>query len=359
MKTTILFNDCLTFDQLQAYAINKSNKLETIQTYKHISTCELCACAVNGFTAIPFSFSDVDAIHNQIDVKTNATHTNPLTFARVTIVVISLASIFGFYLFANSFSENETKIISEQKSNLFLNSSPRINSTNFLNENKSENKVRSVKKIKEVLNKPFFKNSIPVESVKSINVQLPEPTINNKYDINTETVNADVIYIYNLKVTEYSRLYFYQKKNPFEMKGYTPSSKENKNASGDFIESDIVQTIAADRVLKKGLECFARGKYSKAIAEFNLLLDANSDDVNSLFYSAVSYYQIRKYNLAAKNLESLLENDNNVFYPEAKWNLALVNIEMGNKSIAKQLLQDISSEKGFYAMKAEAKLKTL
>lgn len=358
MKTTTLFNDCLTFEQLRAYALNKSNKLERVQTYKHISTCELCACAVNGFTAIPFSFSDVDAIHNQIDVKTNATHANPLTFAQGAFIVMSLAAIFGFYHFADSFSENKTKIISGEKMNVIPNSGLAVNSTVVSAENKP-GKTLSREKKKTIFSKPFCKNTFPVEPIKSIAATLPEPSINNKDIVNTETFNADVIYIYDLKVTKYNELYFNQKKASFEMKGYTPSYKENKDGSNNLIESDITQTYTADRVLKKGLEYFNKGKYSKAIAEFQMLLDLNPDDINSLFYSAVSFYQIGKYNLAVKNLELVLQNSNNVFHPEAKWNLALADLKLGEKIRAKELLNEIVSDKGFYSKKAADKLKGL
>jgi tetratricopeptide (TPR) repeat protein len=356
---TILFNDCLTFDQLQAYATHKSNNLESAQTYKHISTCELCACAVNGFAAIPFSFSDVDAIHNQIDVKINATHASPLTFARVTIVAVSLASIFGFYQFANSFSKNETKNNFEENALVFLSSTHPAEPTVIEFENKSANSAKPERKRKSFFSKPFFKMFIPVEPIKSLNASLTEPITNNKDIVNTEIFNSDVIYIYDLKVTDYQKLYFNYKKNSLDIKDNTPAFKENKGAQNNLLETDITQTVAADKVLKKGLEYFNKGKYSKAITEFQLLLDLNSDDVNSLFYSAVSFYQTGKYNLAVKNLEAVLKNENNVFHPEAKWNLALVDLKMGDKIKGKELLSEIVNEKGFYAKKASDKLKGL
>jgi TolA-binding protein len=358
MKTTTLFNDCLTFDQLEAYALNKSNKLESAQTYKHISTCELCACAVNGFTAIPFSFSDVDAIHNQIDVRTNVTHANPLTFARVIIVAVSLAGIFGFYRFANSFSENKIRMSSKETVHISLN--PTIKSEPMiLSENRVEKNSKTEKRTKIIFKRPVVKNTIPVATIKSIAASLPEPAVNTTDIVNTEIFNSDVIYIYDLKITEYQKIYFDHRKNPFEMKGYVPASKENKNASANVLVADMTQTTSADKVLKKGLEYFAKGKYNKALVEFNLLLDLNPDDINSLFYSAVSYCQTGKCELAAKNLSLVLKNENNVFYPEAKWNLALVDLRSGDKTKAKEMLNEIVFEKGFYSKKAADKLKSL
>ena len=359
MKTIPLFNDCLTFEQLQAYASHKSNKSEDAQTYMHISSCELCACAVNGFAAIPFSLSDVDAIHNQIDVKINATHASPLTFARVIIVVVSLASIFGFYHFADSYSENKMSVLPKENTLLPLSSGIEIRTKkNPLAVLSHEHSV-SGKRNRSVFIGSVKKIFIPMEPVKSITATLPEPLVNNKDIVNSEIFNADVIYIYDLKVTEYQNLYFSQKILHSEMKGATPSFKEYKNASNDLPEPDYNQTVAADKVLKKGLEYFNKGKYTKAISEFQLLLDLNSKDINSLFYSAVSYYQTGKYTLAMNDLEAVLKSDNNVFHPEAKWNLALVNIKTEDKIKAKELLNEIVFEKGFYAKKAADKLKGL
>ena len=104
------YSNCLSFEQLQSYSLNRSDKEEHAHLYMHISTCELCACAVNGFTAISFTSADVDAIDHQIDMKTNAMHANPLTFAHVFIACVSVASIFGFYYFADSFSDNKPKV---------------------------------------------------------------------------------------------------------------------------------------------------------------------------------------------------------------------------------------------------------
>jgi tetratricopeptide (TPR) repeat protein len=117
--------------------------------------------------------------------------------------------------------------------------------------------------------------------------------------------------------------------------------------------------VAADRVLKSGLAYFGKEKYNAALEEFQLLLENNPEDVNALFYSAVSFYKIGKYNKAVKNLEAVVASRNNVFHPEAKWNLALVNLKTGEKAKAKILLNEIVNDKGFYSKRAADKLKTL
>lgn len=354
------YTNCLSFEQLQSYSLNKSDKEERAHLYMHISTCELCACAVNGFTAIPFTSADVDAIDHQIDMKTNAMQANPLTFAQVVIACVSVASIFGFYYFVNSFSESKPKIIAvENVSPVSIPVSekiipavePEIVSVPATTKNEKQEFVSENKTVEMVY--------VPVEPIKSISPDLIPVTVKTPELIVETEYNSNIIYIYDLKVTNYNALYFNYQINPFEIKGHTPPNKENKDSPGTVFEKDYEQTIAADKVLKTGLAYFNKGKYNKALGEFQLLLEANPNDVNSLFYSAVCFYNIGKYDRTIKNLEAVLKSPNNTFHPEAKWNLALSNLKIGEKSKAKQLLVEIANEKGFYSKRAGEKLKGL
>lgn len=62
-------NICLTYHQLQAYSVHTIDKAKRQHLYMHISSCELCASAVNGFTAISFESSELVAIQFDIDSK--------------------------------------------------------------------------------------------------------------------------------------------------------------------------------------------------------------------------------------------------------------------------------------------------
>ena len=356
--TTITMNtNCLSYEQLRSYSLNKSEKDERAQLYMHISTCELCACAVNGFTAISFTSAEVDAIHHQIDVKTNAMHANPLTFVQVIIACVSVASIFGFYYFVNSFSENRSRtfVVENVKpvSHRVIEKIIPVVVPGIIPA------IKDQKKKVQIENKKSEKIIIPVDPIRNITPNLI-PLGEKTKDVMVEPkYNSGIIYIYDLKVTNYNSLYFNYQTKPFEIIGYTPPNKENKESINEGFEKDIEQTIAADKVLKSGLSYFNKGKYHKALSEFLLLLENNPKDVNSLFYSAVSYYQIGKYDHAIKNLEKVLKNPNNTFHPEAKWNLALSNFKIGEKGKAKQLLIEIVNEKGFYSKRAGEKLKGL
>lgn len=353
MKTISMITQCLTYEQLQSYTAN-NDKAEHTRLYMHISTCELCTCAVNGFAAIPFISDDVVAIHREIDVRTSAPQANPLTLAQACIVIASIVSIFCFYKFVDDLSINKTEPFS-------LNHLPFVAMPKEKREIEiSENKAGTTK----LTNKPTKINEhqlpkklfLPVEKMTSIDIRLPEiASKNTVHDISTVAVNSDVIYIYDLKVADYSHLYFKDPFENFDLKNYTPPSKENKNAS--VFENDSEQHLDAHNILKKGLSYFNKGGYNKAIEQFQLLLENNPQDENALFYNAVALYETGKFDPAMKYFEAVLKNTNNVFHPEAKWYLALTLNKAGEKESSKRLLTEIANENGFYSKQAKELLK--
>ena len=109
MKTTTLFTNCLTYEELSSYTTNKMESSVRAMLYQHISTCELCSCAVNGFTAVPFASSDINNLYDKIDMKTSVTPASRITFAQICIIVISLFSIVAFYTAADSVQKKSMK----------------------------------------------------------------------------------------------------------------------------------------------------------------------------------------------------------------------------------------------------------
>lgn len=109
MKTSSLYSNCLTYEELFAYTSNKLESSTRARLYQHIATCELCTCAVNGFTSMPLASIDINTLYDKIDMKTNVKQTSPITLAQLCIVVISLTSIVAFYFATNSVQKNSMK----------------------------------------------------------------------------------------------------------------------------------------------------------------------------------------------------------------------------------------------------------
>jgi tetratricopeptide (TPR) repeat protein len=356
-----MITNCLTYEQLQAYSTHTVNGAEHGHLYMHISSCELCACAVNGFAASPFASDELVAIHREIDARTNATAANPLTFARVFIVVISLLSIAGVYELPDVIREKPLPAGAEY-------SAPAIPVIPGNHEKKSasEEKISSVTTtFKKIINVIEYKKSeraitpigklelIKPAGIASISVKDEEAAIIAPH------FNRDAIYIYNLKVSDYNSLYFghAQTENAL-FKTHTPVFKENKTSIADDFGMEQ-HVVPADRVLKEGLASFSKQNFGAAIESFSLLLENNPSDVNAQFYSALAYYNLDRTSRCVACLNEVLKNSNDTFYPEAQWYLALVNLKTGNREIAKQQLQRIVSEKGFYSKRAAERLKGL
>lgn len=361
-----MITDCLTFEQLQAYSAHTVKKAERERLYMHIASCELCAAAVNGFAAIPFASDELVAIHRKIDARTNAAAANPLTFARLLIMLASVCAIAGVYWIAAQPYADTTLIPIHPAAPAAL--IIQKNETQSPSEEEISYTAAPLKKIVNVTRYKKFERSItPVEQLEAIQPVsasakgIAAQTMNNDAadDVVAPHYDANVIYIYDLKVSDYNKLYFdFSKQDLFASHTNTAASRENRNSAADEFGPEE-HRMPADRILKEGLAAFNRQDFGKAIADFSLLTGNNPDDVNAHFYAALSYYNINKVNKAIDELNAVLKNSNEAFRPEAQWYLALVMLKTSDKEKAKGMLETIAGEKGFYAKKAKEKLKSL
>lgn len=327
----------------------------------HISSCELCACAVNGFAATPFAYEELVAIHHAIDAKTNTTVANPLTFAQFLIVLVSLCAIVGIYNLADAPATYTTVI--HPATAVPLAQIPEPHETPGTSKEEISTTTKAFKKIVNAVRYKKFERAItPLEqlelmqpvsaSAKSLSVAVnsdDEGVIAPHYD-------ANVIYIYDLKVSDYNKLYF--NLSPASdlslLSRNIAPSRENKGSTGDEFGPEQ-HSIPADRVLKNGLAAFNKQDFSKALENFNLLIANNANDVNAHFYAALSYYNNNRTAKAIEELNAVLANENKAFQPEAEWYLALVTMKT-DKEKGKAMLQAIAAEKGFYSKKAKEAL---
>jgi|GEM_PF-2790936 len=133
---------------------------------------------------------------------------------------------------------------------------------------------------------------------------------------------------------------------------------ENEVAKKDKTE-DQVHFVSYSTLLENGIRKFKGKKYKEAVEIFSHVLAARSDDENALFYGALSYKGLKRFEKARMLLGEIVRKKDAVFYEEAKWNLALVHLDQGNEPEAKGVLNEIVVEKGFYATQASEKLKEI
>jgi hypothetical protein len=324
--------------------------LEKESLYKHISQCELCSCSVNGFAAMPFTENELVAINQIVDVKSNASASNSLTLAQVFVAILSIAAIFGVYFMSQGLSKKnkEVNIIEKHEWNQPLEITIPVKTSNKKVSIVSKSIVS--KPQKEFISKPANVELIPKISTTEI-TGLNEQSKETIVPIN----NSSIIYIYDLKVSDYNNLYFGRTNKKIIYTG-TPVFKEHSKSLNTEIYEDNIESIAANQILNKGLAAFNKGEYKQSLSHFNTLLNLNKEDVNALFYTGLSYYNSNEYTKAIDYFNKTIINTNNAFYQEAQWYLAQSYNKKGEKEKALELYTTIANQNSFYRDKAKEKL---
>ena len=146
--------------------------------------------------------------------------------------------------------------------------------------------------------------------------------------------NSPVIYLYDLKVTDYQKLYY--------------------NPDGTALS---ISDTAAPNLINQAMKNFSAKKFDVAIAKLKPLL--NREDPNAFFYTGAAHFYQKNYAQALIMLNRIGNLPNNVFKQEAYWYKALCFIDLQKNDEAKTLLQHIADAQGFYAAQAKTQLAIL
>lgn len=168
--------------------------------------------------------------------------------------------------------------------------------------------------------------------------------------------NAPVVFIHNLKVTNY-RIYYFKYDAGIDISVNTGVAAQYETSAN--VEQTVLSRSSnymAHKIIQKAMKLFGNKNYSNCIEELSLLYDFNPDDANAQFYLGMCYYLTGKYTIARGFFERNLENTNNIFHQESVFYLALSLLNTNQKEEAVSLLQKIAKEKGFYSKRAEAVL---
>lgn len=161
-----------------------------------------------------------------------------------------------------------------------------------------------------------------------------------------EGSNHPVKYILKFKVVDYFQEYLKEKETLRGLQSEYSSVQEQ-----DLLNKNIKQ-VKVDDVLQAGLEAFYKRDYYLAIHHFDKILSHYPEDLNALFYSALSCYKLKDYTRTISKLQLVAENDINVFLQEAEWYLAKSHYKKGELNQSNNLLDIIIESDGFYKDKA-------
>ena len=190
--------------------------------------------------------------------------------------------------------------------------------------------------------------SLPIELPALKTEKISEPEI--KY-----IPNSPIIYLHDLKITDYSSLYF--KKNKFinlrirESLNAAYSNKEDYTKYDNVLEP--TDNYYLHDVIKEAMLHFKNQNYNVCIKSLNTVAQFTGNDINCRFYYGMCNFYKKNYTEALKNLEDCISNPNNSFLQEAEYYKALCLSELGNKAKAQELFKRIAEDGGFYAEKAK------
>ncbi len=159
-------------------------------------------------------------------------------------------------------------------------------------------------------------------------------------------------YLLNYKVLDYRKYRSKPKlENEFQLSG-TPADQEKKQVIGK--ENDKIVQVNYFNSLNNALVYFEKENYGMAAKQFDIILTSYPDDINALFYGALSHYNVKEYSICETKLQLLKLNHFTNFSEEQEWYLCLTYKALKKMNQYEALKKEIINKNGFYTVKAVA-----
>ncbi|MGL5890122.1 MAG: hypothetical protein ACRC3B_09565 [Bacteroidia bacterium] len=359
----------LSAQLLQDYVQNKLSAADRMRVKRLLSESELAATAAAGFAAVPDAFQDITALQAEIAARSGMSGGSAPASKNWMNWLAAGAGMAAVVVLAWAFWPKEEKVIAQSKTLPAVQQQqiiPTVAATETTLSPATDHFVNP--KSKPVSVQPQSTTTAPVVQ----NNDVVPPTVTQPENpVVTVTppsepaeikpvepdYNFPIIYILDLKITDYNRIYNKPLKTQKLKLTGTPASQEERNNGDQIVEETV--TLTADQLLRDGLKAFRSARYGRCISKFEELLKNTPDDINAKFYIAVSYVKLEMHTKAMPLLDAVIGSENNAFREEAEWYKALALIGSGDTEQAKDLLQKISGDNTFYSKQAAEKLKTL
>lgn len=360
-----------TFDAqlLQAYVQGRLSAAERLRVDRLLTDSELARTALAGFTAFPEALQDVAALKAEIAARSGVSGGSAAASKSWLNWLAGGAGIAAVVVAAVVFWPSETPQqqlakVQPPAPTAQPKPQPEAAELNPATDHFVNPQAQPLATAKPVA--AATENTPPAETPPPAPVSTPptapepepqpEPVVATTPPAETgPAYNSPVIYVLDLKITDYKKYYNQPLKvNTLRLTG-TPASQDQPGG----IQEEEQPVITADQVLREGLTAFRDGRYGRCITRFEQLLKNSPDDVNAKFYMAVSYTKLELYVKALPLLDQVLAADNNAFHEEAAWYKVLALIGTGNAAAARVQLEKIAAVGGFYQQQAKEKLKQL
>jgi len=111
--------------------------------------------------------------------------------------------------------------------------------------------------------------------------------------------------------------------------------------------------------LQSAMQAYEFGRYDIALAGLKKVVANNSENFTAHFYAAICLIALKQPAPAIDHLKQLVAAENHAFQQPTLWYLALSHLKLNDIQKAKQILQQIVKQDGFYQKKSKELLSQL
>lgn len=114
-----------------------------------------------------------------------------------------------------------------------------------------------------------------------------------------------------------------------------------------------------DQILREAMQQYENQNYSQAIIWFERVLENDSLNVPTHFYSGISHMEIEEYREANESFNVVIDQKNNLFVEQAEWYLGFCYLMTDQTKKAKLQFKSIANSDGYYQKKASKVLRRI
>ncbi len=341
-------NDISNYNNLtkaQKQALEKDMQLDDLNYFSSIA-----------FEQFKVSNSEINNLNDLINKKTRGGNSsfNIIFISLLCGLLIGISFFFVIFQKSKNHPSVYQSIEEEQAANALNNIIKQTDTVFPIIEHKIIEHFHTVaEKIEEtpVLDMPEILSSKPIS--------LPSIEDTEEDLVFAFTPNAPIVFISDLKVTNY-RMYYFKQSDAIDLSINTGvAAQYGSKADAEKPELNSSNTYLAHRIIAQAMRLFNSKNIVSCIEELNILYHYNKNDANAQFYLGMCYFQLGKYTLAETYFQKNLDNVNNIFHQESEFYQALCLLNLKQTEEAVKQLQNIAKNKGFYSERAKETLSKL
>ena len=117
-----------------------------------------------------------------------------------------------------------------------------------------------------------------------------------------------------------------------------------------------VESEATALWMSRAQEHFLSGEFEAAIDDFEEVLEISSNQMEAVFYTGMSYMEIKQHQEASESFVKVIEQDDNLYIQKAEWFLAGCLLAMDETEQARRKLASIASSSNHFYKDDAAKI---